>query len=309
MNREQHQPTRELPSIRDYWSNPTGFSSFLSSEPGRRSPTKPQVTTASDAVITPSLWGSGTGESLADRQPASGQVNELTALSSLPLTGEIVTENKQQLADRVAVYGVSSLSTPELLTLILRTGAGSERRVKQVHELVAQYNVQQLLQLDFGTFSEQYGLGQEKAAQLQAVLEMARRLLLPPPAEKYQIRDALDAIKLVTPDMAFLDHEEMRVLVLDTKNYVIANLLLYKGTINTSVLRAAEIYKPAVARNSPHIILCHNHPSGSPEPSPEDRAVTLQLIEAGKLLDIELLDHLIIGNNHRFTSLKEHMRW
>src|SRR5207249_1336242 len=115
--------------------------------------------------------------------------------------------------------------------------------------------------------------------------------------------------RLLMPDMAFLDHEEMRGLYLDTKNTVVANLQLYKGTVNCSVLRAAEIYKPALTRNLPHLLLCHNHPSGDPTPSPEDIEVTKQLVEAGKLLEIDLVDHLIIGSPPRFTSLKERMAW
>src|SRR6266700_1570043 len=109
-------------------------------------------------------------------------------------------------------------------------------------------------------------------------------------------------------EMTFLDHEQMRILVLDTKNQVVENISRYQGTVNSSVLRAAEVYRPAIIRNCPGVIICHNHPSGDPTPSPEDIAVTRQLVEAGKVLDIELVDHLVIGN-HRFVSLKERMRW
>ncbi len=103
-------------------------------------------------------------------------------------------------------------------------------------------------------------------------------------------------------EMAFLDHEQMRILVLDTKNRVVENISRYQGTVNSSVLRAAEVYRPAVIRNCPAIIICHNHPSGDPTPSPEDIAVTHQLVAAGQHLDIELVDHLVIGNQ-RFVSL------
>ena len=109
--------------------------------------------------------------------------------------------------------------------------------------------------------------------------------------------------------MEFLDHEQLRVLVLDTKNRVMLNTAMYQGTINSSVLRAAEIFRPAITRKYPNIIVCHNHPSGDPTPSPEDIAVTEQLIEAGKYLGIDLIDHLIIGSNTRFVSLKERLRW
>ena len=109
--------------------------------------------------------------------------------------------------------------------------------------------------------------------------------------------------------MEYLDHEEMRVVLLDIKNGVMANIPMYKGTIASSVLRAAEIFRPAVTRNSPGVIVCHNHPSGDPTPSPEDIQVTEQLVEAGRLLDIELVDHIIIGNNQRVVSLRERLRW
>src|SRR5436305_10162991 len=111
------------------------------------------------------------------------------------------------------------------------------------------------------------------------------------------------------PEMAHLDHEEMRVMVLDTRNSVVANLLLYQGTVNSSVLRASEIFRPAVTRKCPGIIICHNHPSGDPTPSPEDIAVTEQLVHAGNVLDVDLIDHLVIGQNNRFVSLKEQLRW
>ena len=100
----------------------------------------------------------------------------------------------------------------------------------------------------------------------------------------------------------------MRILVLDTKNQVVDNINRYRGTVNSSVLRAAEIFRPAIMRNCPGVIIYHNHPSGAPTPSPEDISVTEQLVEAGRVLDIELVDHLVIGN-HRFVSLKERMRW
>jgi DNA repair protein RadC len=155
---------------------------------------------------------------------------------------------------------------------------------------------------------KEYGLGMAKTAQLKAALEIGRRLSLSQLDEKYQIKSPADAANLVMMEMTFLDHEQMRILVLDTKNRVVENISRYQGTVNSSVLRAAEVYRPAVIRNCPAIIICHNHPSGDPTPSPEDIAVTQQLVAAGQQLDIELVDHLVIGNQ-RFVSLKERLRW
>src|SRR6266699_1526192 len=167
----------------------------------------------------------------------------------------------------------------------------------------------ELLAIEFGEFSQTYHLGESKTAQVMAVLELARRLTIPNKLEQYQIRSPADAANLVSSEMAFLDHEELRVLCLDTKNCVVANIKLYQGTINSSVLRVAEIFRPAITRNCAGILICHNHPSGDPKPSPEDESVTRQLVEAANLFDIDLVDHVIIGNNHRFVSLKERLRW
>jgi DNA repair protein RadC len=147
----------------------------------------------------------------------------------------------------------------------------------------------------------------EKAVQVWAVLELAKRLMQPV-QRRFQIRCVQDAVDLVRPEMRFLSHEEMHILLLDTKNYLVAHLKHYRGTVNSSVLRGAEILRLAITRNTPNIIICHNHPSGDAEPSPEDREVTLHLAEACKLLDIELHDHIIIGNPS-YVSLKERLKW
>ncbi len=152
------------------------------------------------------------------------------------------------------------------------------------------------------------GLTKAKARLFKVVCELALRLSLSDPDEHKQIASPSDAAALLQPFMAHLDHEEFRVLMLDTKNCVVANILLYQGTVNSSVLRASEVFRQAVVRNCPGILVAHNHPSSDPSPSPEDIEVTRQLLEAGKLLDIDLLDHIIVGNP-RFTSLKEQMRW
>jgi len=214
----------------------------------------------------------------------------------------------KQLREQLALSGAYALSTPDLLAIILRTGSGSETIVQSIRSLLSSFSLQDLLQADFGELYRSHGLGKVKAAQLQAILEVARRLTLPMSEKKYTIRSPADAANLVMADMVFLDHEQLRVLVLDTKNQVVANLLLYKGTVNSSVLRVVEIFRPAIARQCPGIILCHNHPSGVSEPSQEDLDATQQLVEAGKILEIEVIDHLIIGNQC-FVSIRERLRW
>lgn len=211
--------------------------------------------------------------------------------------------------ERLKHYGPRALANAELLAIILRTGTTRDNVLELSGKLLAKYGgLGGLMRAELGELCSEYGLGEAKAAQLKAALEMGRRLGVSQDNEKYQIKSPADAANLVMMEMTYLDHEQLRILVLDTKNQVVENINRYQGTVNSSVLRASEIYRPAIIRNCPGVLICHNHPSGDPTPSPEDIQVTQQLVEAGKLLDIELVDHLVIGS-HRFVSLKERLKW
>ncbi|MHA2064068.1 MAG: JAB domain-containing protein [Candidatus Thorarchaeota archaeon] len=123
------------------------------------------------------------------------------------------------------------------------------------------------------------------------------------PKERPSIRDPKDAYKLLQPFLEHLDSEQMYVLVLDTRNRLLTAEVLYKGTVNSTQTRIAEVFRRAIIENSPAIVVGHNHPSGDPTPSPEDIAITRSIHEAGKLLDIQVLDHLVVGRGS-FTSLR-----
>ncbi|GLV58298.1 UPF0758 protein [Dictyobacter sp. S3.2.2.5] len=211
--------------------------------------------------------------------------------------------------ERLQKHGAEMLTTAELLAIILRTGTQRENVIEVANKLITRYGgLAGLVSADLHELGSQHGLGPAKASQLKAALEIGKRLSVLQTEKRYQIRSADDAARLVRMEMMYLDHEEMHILLLDTKNQVIECVKRYKGTVNSSVLRIAEIMRPAITRNSPRIIVSHNHPSGDPSPSEEDIEVTYQLAEAGKLLDIELLDHIIIGNPH-YISLKEKLNW
>ena len=147
------------------------------------------------------------------------------------------------------------------------------------------------------------GMTPARVARLQAALELARRAQIAE-QERSVVHSPADAAALLMPEMSGLDREQMRVILLSTKNDVLGIHLVYQGSVHTTVVRAAEVFAEAVRANVPAIVIAHNHPSGSPDPSPEDIAVTRSLVEAGKTLEIELLDHLVIGAN-RFVSIKE----
>jgi DNA repair protein RadC len=126
-----------------------------------------------------------------------------------------------------------------------------------------------------------------------AVLELLQAMLQPAPRD--QIKSPTDAAGLLMLEMSTLDHEQLRTVLLDTRNRVQAITTVYVGSLNTSLIRVGEVFKAALLWNSAALIVAHNHPSGDPAPSPEDLLITRQIVEAGKLLDIDVHDHLIIG--------------
>ena len=149
-----------------------------------------------------------------------------------------------------------------------------------------------------------HGMGEAKATQVKAALELGRRLLATAPHERPQVRSPADVASLLMVEMGLLEQEHLRVVLLDTKNHVVRVATIYTGSLNTAVLRVGEVFREAIRANCASLIVVHNHPSGDPTPSPEDVRVTEQLVEAGKLLDIDVLDHVVIGRN-RYVSLKE----
>lgn len=207
--------------------------------------------------------------------------------------------------ERLARMGAQALSTAELLAIILRTGVGGENVLAMAGRILAQFNgLAGLARADFSELAAVHGLGPAKSAQVMAALELGRRLMAEAPEERWQIRSPGDAARVLMPALGYLEQEQFAVLYLDTRNRVVAQEMLYKGSLNTSLVRIAEVFRGAVRRNCAALIVAHNHPSGDPNPSPEDVALTRRLIEAGKLLDIEVLDHLVIGQN-RYISLRE----
>lgn len=203
---------------------------------------------------------------------------------------------EQRPRERLFSQGASALSNAELLAIILRTGSRGENVLHLCERLLAHFGgLDGLAKATTIELEQINGLGKAKIGQLMAAIELANRLAARPVSERPSVHNAADAVRLVN-DMQHLTQEHVRVILLDSHRRVIAIPTVYVGTVNTSVLRTAEIYREAIIRNSPAIILVHNHPSGDPSPSPEDIHLTHDLIEAGKLLDISLIDHIIIGS-------------
>jgi DNA repair protein RadC len=148
------------------------------------------------------------------------------------------------------------------------------------------------------------GIGRVKGIEIKAALELGRRLMSLAPEQQPEIRTPDDAYRLLQPDMQYLTREHLKTVLLNTKNRVQYIETVYEGSVNSANVRIAEVFREAIRRDCPQLIVAHNHPSGDPTPSPEDVGVTRQLVEAGKLLDIAVLDHIVVGHGH-FVSLKQ----
>ena len=208
---------------------------------------------------------------------------------------------RERLRDR----GAAALSNSELLAIILRTGTPSENALALATAALARFNgLPGLARASFGELCAQHGMGEAKAAQVKAALELGRRLLSTQPEERATVRSPQDVANLLLAEMGLLEQEHLRVVLLNTKNQVLAMPEVYKGSVNSAQVRVSELLREAIREGCPALIVVHNHPSGDPTTSADDIELTRQLIEAGKLLDIDVLDHIVIGG-HGFVSLRE----
>ncbi len=207
--------------------------------------------------------------------------------------------------ERLASLGPQALSNAELIAILLRVGVPGENAVQVGQRLLQKFGgLSGLHRAPFDELCHQHGIAEAKAAQIKAAIELGRRLTLESPEERPAINSPAEAAALVQYEMSALEQEHLRVLLLDRRNRVLETVEIYRGSVNSSQVRVGEIFKEAVRKNASGLIVVHNHPSGDPTPSPDDVAVTRAIVQAGKLLDVEVLDHLVIGQG-RWVSLKE----
>lgn len=207
--------------------------------------------------------------------------------------------------ERLRNLGAQALSNAELLAILLRTGLPGENVVQLGQRLLQTFGgLSGLHRVSFDELCAQHGVGEAKAAQIKAAIELGRRLALEGVETRLPISSPADAAALLTYEMSALEQEHLRVLLLDSRNRLLEIREIYRGSVNLAQVRVAEVFRDAIRRNATAVIVAHNHPSGDPTPSPEDIALTRILVQAGKLLNIEVLDHLIIAGG-RFVSLKE----
>jgi DNA repair protein RadC len=206
--------------------------------------------------------------------------------------------------ERLATIGPRALSDAELVAILLRTGIEGLNAVQLAQQMLLELGgLAGLHRTDYKELVSRQGIGPAKAAQLKAAVELGRRFAAASPEEQPVIDSPDDAAGLLLYEMGALQTEELRVIILDTRNRLIEIAEVYSGSVNASLIRIGEVFREAVRSNAAAVIVAHNHPSGDPAPSPEDIAVTRAFVEAGKLMDIEVLDHLVIGKG-RFVSMK-----
>lgn len=225
-------------------------------------------------------------------------------MSSNVKINEIPTNERPM--ERLIKFGADSLSNAELLAILLRTGTRGENIISISTRLLAQTDgLDGLIDISLEEVKKIKGIKNVKACQLIAMIELFKRFnTLKSQKSEHKITSPKDVANLLINEMNTLNQEVLKLILLNTKNIIIGVKDLFKGSLNTSIVHPREIFSEAVKKGSANIIICHNHPSGDPTPSKEDINLTIRLKQCGELMGIELLDHIIIGNN-KYISLKE----
>jgi DNA repair protein RadC len=207
--------------------------------------------------------------------------------------------------ERLATRGVAGLTNAELIALVWGSGARGLGAVDLAEEALARHDgLAGLARASELELVDLPGVGTAKAAQLTAAFELGRRRLVDWPAARWTVRSPRDVAERLVPLMGHLEREELRVVLLNAKNGVLKVATVYQGNVSASLVRVGELFRDAVRIHAAGAILVHNHPSGDPTPSPDDLHLTAEALAAGRLLDIELLDHVVIGHD-AWVSLRD----
>ena len=206
--------------------------------------------------------------------------------------------------EKLIKHGPRTLTDSELLAIILRTGNKKESVIGLSNKLFNKYNLKSLSRIKITSLKKQLGIGDAKACQIIACFELGKRLAAFKEDKKPIIKNAKDVVKLFLPEMSVLEKEHFKGVYLDTRKRIIKQENIFIGSLNESVVHPREIFKIALDENAATIIILHNHPSGDPNPSSYDIEMTKELVKAGDLLGIQILDHIIIGGK-KYVSLRE----
>lgn len=207
--------------------------------------------------------------------------------------------------ERLRLRGPEALTNAELIAILLRTGQKGENVVTVAQRVLSQVEgLRGLGKVSFGELAGQKAMGSAKAAQILAAVELGKRVVGVMPDDRRTIRSSHDVFAMLYAEMALLEQETLKVVLLNARNEVLCTRDVCKGTATSVQVRVADLFREAVRDGCPSIIAVHNHPSGDPVPSAEDAVMTKMLIESGKMLGIEVLDHVVIGRRD-YVSMRE----
>ena len=209
--------------------------------------------------------------------------------------------------EKMILYGEKSLSNAELLAILLRTGTKKRNAIELANYIINKdlQGIRSLQDLTIEELCEIDGIGKSKASQIKAALELGIRISSAKP-NKYKVKNPWDIYKYYMESLRYEQKEIFKVVLLNTKNEIITDVDVSVGTLNSSLVHPREVFKEAIKRSSNKMILIHNHPSGSVEPSKEDKNITDRLLKCGEIIGIEVIDHIIIGDG-LYYSFKENM--
>ena len=207
--------------------------------------------------------------------------------------------------EKLCKYGPEKLSNEELLAIIIRTGSRTESALDVSKKILTRDNrgLTYLRDVTIQELMEVRGIGECKAAQILSAIELGKRLSYQLASEKFVANNPVSIADIFMDDMRYLKKEHFKILLLDIKNQIISTEQISVGTLNASIVHPRDVFNIAIKRNASSIILVHNHPSGDPTPSKEDLNITKRLVETGRITGIDVLDHIIIGDN-KFLSFR-----
>ncbi|HEX9580569.1 MAG TPA: DNA repair protein RadC [Gemmatimonadales bacterium] len=205
--------------------------------------------------------------------------------------------------ERLFALGPAALTTAELLAILLGTGTRRQDALAVASALLAESGgtLRQLARRPATALARGVGVGAAKAARIAAALELGRRLDGENGATRRALRSPVEVYRACAPGLRDLVVEEFHLLALDTQHCLLRDVLVTRGTLTSSLVHPREVFRPAIAEAAASVIVVHNHPSGDPTPSADDRAVTRQLVEAGRLLDVPVYDHVVVGGDRYFS--------
>lgn len=206
--------------------------------------------------------------------------------------------------ERLIKQGTKSLSDAELLAVILRTGTRYQSVIDLAKNVVKELNIKQLSQASFNQLRGFHGISTVKACQLLASFELGKRVYSFSKGSQVFINTSKDAVKLLKPELSYLKREHFVGLYLDSRNCLLRKETISIGGLNTSIVHPREIFKIAIQESANSVIVVHNHPSGNPKPSKDDIDITRKLIKASHIVGIDLLDHIVLGEN-KYVSMAE----